>query len=108
MRGVRPATRYHDGLKSEPLIGGWPGVPRLRQPGPELQAEPVDHLPRPDPHERAPVDLDLAHALHAGTQALEPALEPGLHAEVVAAVLLRGDRGDLVHDERQAVGGRTG
>src|SRR5437773_2555852 len=106
MRGVSVATRYHAALKiglgitrgaprlrrgapSHPGGCGGPcrGPPRSRQPLPQLEAEPVDHLASPDPGVEPAVDLDLAHALHAGAQALDLAIELGLDAEEVVAFL---------------------
>src|SRR5213592_5005111 len=124
MRGVSVATRYHAALKigrginrrGGPRHGpphppgrlGTPrrsrGAPRSRQPFPELQAEPVDHLASPDPGVEPAVDLDLAHALHAGAQALDLAIELGLDAEEVVAFLRGRDRRDLLDDERHRLG----
>src|SRR5258708_7915546 len=121
MRGVSVATRYQAALKIGRGITWWeaprwpptpptarsaPGNPWRswsRQPLPELQAEPVDHLARPDPRVEPPVDLDLADALHAGAQAVELAVELSLDAEEVVAFLGGRHRRDLLDDERHGL-----
>src|SRR3990172_11047714 len=97
-RGWSSATRYQELLKS-----GWVTV-ALRQPRPQLQADPVDRLPGPDPDEQAPVGHDLADALHPGAQAVRRLVELRLDAEVVAPFAGRRDGRDLLDDERHRVG----
>src|SRR3970040_1259283 len=99
MRGLSAATRYQEGLRSASLTR----APPSRPPRPDPHAHPVHDLAGPDPGEPAPLDLDLAHALHAGAQALQAALRARLDAEVVAALLGHRDRRDLLHAQRQRV-----
>src|SRR5258705_10616920 len=98
MRGLRSATRYQEGLKSASLPGS-----RSRPPRPDPHAHPVHDLVSPDPAEAAPVDLDLAHPLHAGPELLDAAGDARLDAEEIAAFLGHRHRRDLFHDERQRV-----
>src|SRR5439155_9673016 len=100
-RGVRRATRYHDKLKIALIAGR-----ALREPLPEGQAQPVDHLVRPDPHEPATVDLDLAHALHPWTQPVGRVLQTRLHAEIVTSLARRRDGRHLVDAERRGIARR--
>src|SRR5688572_25101700 len=97
MRGFKPATRYHDGLKSVSL------KPGSRPPRPGPHAHPVHDLVRPDPQELPFLDLDLADALHARAKLLDAALGGGLDAEVVATLLHLRHRGDLLNHQRQRV-----
>src|SRR3954467_14764570 len=101
MRGVSAATRYHDALKTEPLMR------TLRQPGPELQARPVDDLARPDPGQEPAAGIDLADPFHAGTQTLEALVELGLDAEVVPRLLRRRHGRDLLDGEAEMRPGRA-
>src|SRR5574341_1937596 len=77
-----------------------------REPCPQLQPHPVDHLAGPDPDEQPAVDLDLAHALHAGPETPRRARKLRLDVEVVASLARRGDRRDLPHLERQGLVGK--
>src|SRR5438067_4200488 len=98
MRGLRPATRYHDGLNRPSLTRA-----RSRRPGPQPHAQPVDDLVRPDPDQLAALDLDLGDAFHARPQLLDAALRRRLDPEVVAALLHHGYRSDLLHHQRYRV-----
>src|SRR5437867_1679857 len=98
-RGVSFATRYHEELKSGPLIP----AATLREPLPERQAQPVDHLVRPDPHQAAAVDLDLAHAFHPRTQPFGRVVGVPLDPEVVSPFARRRHGRDLVEGERYRV-----
>src|SRR5436309_7541465 len=75
----------------------------LRQPLPDHEPDPVDHLVRPDPDQQAAIDLDLAYALHPGTQVFGRALKSCLAPEGVPAFARRRDRRDLLDGERQAL-----
>src|SRR5262245_37633481 len=97
-RGVRWATRYQASLNSGCVTSD------SRRPGPHLETDPVDRLPRPDPHERAAPDRDLADTFHARPQSLRCPLEPPLDAEVVVALARRRNRRDRLHGERHRVG----
>src|SRR5439155_17310481 len=96
-RGVSLATRYHEALRSERVTA--PAA--LRQPLPERETHPVDHLVCPDPDHQAAIDLDLPHALHPGTQAFGRALKPRLDPEVVSTFSRRRDRRHLLDGEGQ-------
>src|SRR5262249_47668632 len=77
-------------------------VVTLRQPLPDRESGPVDHLVRPDPEHQAAIDLDLAHALHAGTQVFGRVLKSCLDPEGVAALARRRDWRDLLDGERES------
>src|SRR5689334_2796451 len=100
MRGLRSATRYQEGLKSASL--------NLRPPRPDPHAHPVHHLVGPDPADGAPVDVDLAHALHARAQLLDAACNARFYTEEVASFLDDRHWRDLLDDERQWVARHAG
>src|SRR5688500_1107419 len=70
----------------------------LRQPGPELESDPVHHVMRPNPGQLPSVDLDLAHAFHRWAEPVRNHLgQATLDAEKVSAFFRRGHRRDLRH-----------
>src|SRR2546426_1834993 len=98
-RGWSSATRYQELLKN-----GWV-TDTLRQPRPELQADPVDGLPSPDPDQETAVDHDLAYTLHPGAQPVRRSVELRFDPKVVVPLTGRRDRRDRLHCERHRVGG---
>src|SRR5919204_391116 len=95
-RGRSPATRYHEGLSRSDISG---------QERPELQAQPVGRRARPDPHELALLDMDLADAAHAGPQARRVAFQARLDAKDVLAFLRQVHRHDRGDGEGKALAG---
>ena len=90
-----PATRYQERAEERAVTA------RSRQPRPQREPHPVDHLARPDPREQAPARPRSCPRLPCPAGgASGRVVQARLHPEVVAAVPGRRHRRDLLHRER--------
>src|SRR6185437_14294378 len=91
-RGRIAATRYQFSARADWLMT----APCSRQPIPARDAHPMDQRAEPDPDQLPRTSIDLADAVHAGSQARGNLGEDAVDGEVVAPLARGRDRRDTL------------